>query len=149
MSKEKPSTIKYIYKGTTLRKYCKEHNLNYDTVVKRIKNKKMSIEQAVTTPKMNKSYLLCSDGVPLINKCNTISEYRACLWRIKNYNKTVDESLTPINKGRARAILFYNGKTFREWCETYQQYRRAIQRYRSGHSKKVSLFGNKWDLIYG
>ena len=46
MSKEKPSTIKYLYKGTTLRKYCKEHNLNYDTVVKRIKNKKMSIEQA-------------------------------------------------------------------------------------------------------
>lgn len=104
--------LKYLYKGTTLRKYCKEHNLNYDTVVKRIKNKKMSIEQAMTTPKMNKSYLLCSDGVPLIKKCNTISEYRACLWRIKNYNKTVDESLTPINKGRARAEIALRSL----WC---------------------------------
>lgn len=31
--------LKYLYKGTTLRKYCKEHNLNYDTVVKRILGK--------------------------------------------------------------------------------------------------------------
>ena len=143
-------SIKYFFKEKTLRQYCADNGINYSTVVKRIQKKMMSVEQAVSIDKLCQSYLICSDGVPLIKKCKTKSEYRACLWRIKNYSRTVDESLKGIDKGRARSVHFYNGKSFREICKGDElRYRRAIQRFRSGHTKKMSLFGNKWDLIYG
>lgn len=142
--------IKYKYKGQTLRSYCKKNNINYDRVVKRIKIKKMTVSQAVKEPKINYGYLICSDGIPLKNKCKTMSQYRGCLWRIAHYGKNTDNCFEPIDRCKARTIHFFNGKSFKEICgEDELKYKRACYRLRKGYSKQVALFGTKWDLIYG
>lgn len=137
---------KYIYKGMSLRQYCKENNIKYDRVVKRIKIKGMTLKQAVETKITPNLMHICSDGVPLNKKAKSVSEYRACLWRMRNFGVSVDDSFNPIS----RCVHYYRGKSFKEICgDDYNWYKRALRRYRDGYSKKIALFGNKWDLIYG
>lgn len=138
--------IKYFYKGQSLRMYCKENNLKYDCIVKRIKIKGMSVAQAVETQIIPNLMYTCSNGTPLNKVAKNISEYRACLWRMRNFGVSVDDSFKPIS----RCKHYYKDKSFKEICgNDYNRYRRALNRYRNGYSKQVALFGTKWDLIYG
>lgn len=145
------NNIKYVLSsGESLRSYCKTNNVKYDTVIKRMKKKCMTIEQALSIDKMCKSYLLCSDGTPLIKKVTDINKYRACLWRIAVYGVSVDDSLKPVDKSKARSKHFFNGRTLKEICgKDNSLYRRTLYRLRKGYSIQHSLYGNKWDLIYG
>ena len=138
--------IKYFYNGQSLSQYCKENNLKYYTIVKRIQKKGMSIQQAVETHIVPGLMHVCSNGIPLNKMAKSISEYRACLWRMRNFGVNEDDSFKPISRCRH----YYKGKSFKEICgDDHKRYRRALRRYRDGHTKYMALFGTKWDLIYG
>lgn len=76
------SKLKYVYKGITLRNYCKENNINYDTIYKKIKkirkaNPSLSddkiIELAINDKRNRKKYVY--KGITLRDYCkeNNIS----------------------------------------------------------------------------
>lgn len=125
---------KYMYNGISLRKYCLNNYLNYDTILKRINTIKNNngnlsteevIDQAINNT--NTIYKLMYKGVPLIKFCgenniryNTLLNY-IYKTRKNNSNLTDDaivDSYIEI-KHKRNSKYMYNGITLREYCKQY------------------------------
>lgn len=48
-------TTKYWYKGKRLTEWCKKHNVNYHTIIKRMKLKRLTVKEAIETPWIKKT----------------------------------------------------------------------------------------------
>lgn len=141
--------IKHYYNGISLHAYCIKNGLHYYTILKRIKNKNLTVSEAINPKLSLRHSLFCSDGTPLIKKVKNMSEYNTCRRRMNRYGISVDDSLNPIDRSKAGTIHFYKGKTLKEACDyDEKRYRRALYRLRKGYSKQQAVNLVKGGLIY-
>ena len=126
-------SIKYMYKGVTLRQYCLDHNLNLSTICSRIaklkkENPTMSDDEIVVIAIenfQNKNYKFFYQGLPLKEYCELHPEIKYA--SIRSYIKTIkaknpeltDEEIIEsyINKEHKGIYKFYyTGIPLKEYC---------------------------------
>ena len=125
--------IKYMYKGTTLRKYCLENGLSPSTITQRVinlkkENPKLSNDELVVLAIEefeNKNYKYFYKGMQLKEYCkshpeinyNTIRGY-ILERRTKDPNLSIDEIIEQyINGEKDNIKYYYQGTTLRQYCE--------------------------------
>ena len=91
VSEYQPSSLKYFYKGTTLRQYCIQNNISYYSVVSYIKRK-----QAKGSPKSIDE--LIDEGIKTINRYGIIYYYKGI--PLKDYTKKIKKYKTPSRNNR-------------------------------------------------
>ena len=125
--------IKYMYKGTTLRKYCLENGLSPSTIAQRVinlkkENPELSNDELVVLAIEefeNKNYKYFYKGMPLKEYCKSHPEInynniRGYILekRKKQPNLSIDEIIEQyINGEKDNIKYYYQGTTLRQYCE--------------------------------
>lgn len=131
--------IKYRYKGISLTIYCRENNVNYRSVLTRMANKQMTVEEAVDTLYKNRWVIKCEDGVPLIKKCKDLKEYRRIYYKM---HKEASSEESKNNKYK----YFHDGRPMLSYCKTAEEAHRVRQRLIRGIPMKLAIFGTRSDV---
>ena len=128
------SAVKYMYKGITLRQYCKDNGINIGTINSRIsalkkKNKNLSNDELVILAMENfdnQNYRFFYKGIPLKEYCKSHSEINyntiiAYINREKKKNKELsDEELIEqyLNKEHQGIYTYYYlGIPLKQYCD--------------------------------
>ena len=129
------------YKGVSLHKYCKENNLNYYSILSRIKRQKLSIEAAVKI-KITKSKLY--DGMSLRKWC-FVNGYDYKLIHARMYSKSLslNEAINFPDKVKYKIdneplISYMKNKGY-----SYTQYRNLVYKINREHCTAKEAY-EKW-----
>lgn len=155
VSEYQPSSLKYFYKGTTLRQYCIQNNISYYSVVSYIKRK-----QAKGSPKSIDE--LIDEGIKTINRYGIIYYYKGI--PLKDYAKAnnlnsasircaiirkklkstkplqeiIDECVQTYQKFSIK--YFYNGMPLSEFCNNIGlNYNTVIHKYLDDYPENSNI----------
>ena len=137
--------IKYMYKGTTLKKYCLENGLNPSTIAQRVRNLKkenpeLSNDELVVLAIEefeDKNYKYFYKGMQLKEYCNSHPEinYNTIRGYIlerrkKQPNLSIEEIIEQyINSKRGKTKYYYQGISLKQYCEENDLNYEAILAY--------------------
>lgn len=146
------SAIKYMYKGISLRQYCLDNNINYETINSRInnlreKNKSLSNEELVILAMEefnNQNFRFYYDGISLKQYCDIHPEInyntiRIYINREKERNPSlsdeelIEQYLEKEHKGIYK--YYYVGIPLKQYCDendiNYNNIMAYLRRYRN------------------
>ena len=147
------SGIKYMYEGMSLRQYCIQNEINYDTITSRIEklkkeNPNLSNDQivlAVLEQFQNKNYHYFYEGMPLKEYCekhpemnyNAIRSFIYCEL-LKNPDLSINDAIELYNlkEHQGRYRYYYCGMTLMDYCNCeennvkYENVMAYIQRHK-------------------
>lgn len=146
------SGIKYWYKEQTLRQYCLENEINFETIISRITtlkktNKNLTNDQLVIMAMEefeNKNYRFFWEGVPLIEYCEAHPEinYKTIVGFIRNEKEKnlllTDSELIEkylIKEHKGIYIYYYCGIPLKQYCEENELNYKNIISYMSRYRK--------------
>ena len=133
INKTKPK-FKYMYQGIPLSQYCREHSLNYRTILKKFSERKKQypdqsdeeIFTCIIEGYSNSNFKYYYQGIPLKKYCEDQSlNYKTILSRIekrkKQYPTLSDDELVnyAINYVNTKIKYIYQGVSLRNYCEKY------------------------------
>lgn len=137
---------KIYYKGVPLAKYCRENNVIYKSVVTRMREKRMTPEEAVETLYKNRWIMKCSDGTPLIKKCKDKAEYSRMYRRmtVKRMNaKEAEEAELRDNHCK----YFYKGIPIVKYGKDKKECYKIRERIRRGVPVDIAVSATRKEIL--
>lgn len=119
------------YKGKSLRQYCKEHGIGYDTIRRRLKDDpKLTVKKAVESYhliKVKNKYDI--DGVSLRKYCAKHNiKYANVMYLISKKFYNVEDAIKAVVEGKTRYTYWYKGVPLVKYCrENGIRYNGVIQ----------------------
>lgn len=131
------SKPKIFVGNISLKQYCKENNLGYSSICRKIREQKITPEEAISQwlkrkEKYSRCFILMKDGTPLKKYCDENGiDYNNAIRRLNKYGCTPEESLyqSVASGGRAenRIKYYYKGTPIAD-LPNYNSIQKRIKR---------------------
>lgn len=130
------------YKGISLVKYCQQNGIKYKAVLTRMREKAMSVEEAVETLNNDRWIIKCEDGTPLIKKCKDLKEYLR-LYRKMRYKGMTYEEAKVAKPSYGKCKHFKDGIPMKHTCKDEREYQKIMARLHRGVPYDLAVNGTR------
>lgn len=122
-------------KSLNLAKYCREHDISYNTVYARIK-RGMTVEEAISNPIIKRASIIKNPGI--CKKCRELGlNYKFIYGRVFQKKMTLEEAM---NTPKYYARKFYKGIPYTVYCKQHNiPIERIKQRMRKGMTLEEAI----------